>query len=279
MPQPDANISTSSKTVAQGRLHYRPRLIDGTCETLLFVHGLGESGASFSEAFQAAELKDINILIPDLLGFGESSTASNNDYSFAGHIASLLDLLAALDISTVHFVGHSMGGDIGTLFCSQYPERARSFVNIEGNLTPQDRFITKRALEAENQGRFDQWFPQDLIQGMVTDWARTWPSCARYARALRQCHPTAFLQGAHEILQHCQQPKDRDLGRIYGDLAIPRIYVWGSESVSPTTQAFLDEHQLTHRGFEPSFHWVMIDRQDLFYPFLAEFLATQGAIS
>ncbi len=41
--------------------------------TVLFIHGLGESGFSFQEAFDDQSLASTNLLVPDLAGYGRSS--------------------------------------------------------------------------------------------------------------------------------------------------------------------------------------------------------------
>ncbi|OGT46880.1 MAG: hypothetical protein A3E83_08975 [Gammaproteobacteria bacterium RIFCSPHIGHO2_12_FULL_41_20] len=56
--------------------------------TLLIIHGLGDSGASYYNFLFSKELRDYNILIPDLLGYGKSSAST--DYSFQCQVTGIL---------------------------------------------------------------------------------------------------------------------------------------------------------------------------------------------
>ena len=80
--------------------------MDPTLKTIVFVHGLGESGASFREALEAPALDDYNVLIPDLAGFGRSSSAGADGYAFAPQIERLYRLLDHLEIDKFLLVGH-----------------------------------------------------------------------------------------------------------------------------------------------------------------------------
>src|SRR5258708_1844338 len=74
--------------------------------TLLFIHGLGESGLCFTEAFEQPALQGYNLVAPDNVGYGRSSSAANGDYSFETQIHRLKALLCALELKDVTLVGH-----------------------------------------------------------------------------------------------------------------------------------------------------------------------------
>src|SRR5258706_1878127 len=86
-------------------------------------------------------LKDsFDLIIPDLRGFGESTTIETpytmNDY--ASDIASLLDQLS---IQKAAVAGHSMGGYVALAFARLYPERisALALVSSQVLADPPDR--------------------------------------------------------------------------------------------------------------------------------------------
>ena len=60
-----------------GQMYYRHNGFDATRPTVLFIHGIGESGLSFLVAFHSSLPSNFNIIVPDLLGFGKSSHATN----------------------------------------------------------------------------------------------------------------------------------------------------------------------------------------------------------
>ena len=152
-----------------GRLYYRHTDLDASRPTVFFIHGLGESGLCFLEAFASEALAVFNIIVPDLPGFGRSSPAADQDYSFSKQIVRLLALLDELGVAETHLVGHSMGGDIGTLFCQRQGDRVLSFVNIEGNLMADNRYIVEQSLRAEADSRFEEWLRDDFARKQVID--------------------------------------------------------------------------------------------------------------
>ena len=74
----------SSIDVPGGTLFYRYTEIDSKKPTLLCIHGLGDSGLVFLEAFYEANLREFNIVVPDLLGYGKSKSEvkKEKEYKF-----------------------------------------------------------------------------------------------------------------------------------------------------------------------------------------------------
>jgi len=271
-------MKEATTAVDGGRMYYRHSDIDVSRPTIVFVHGLGESGLCFLEALHEPLLEGFNIVVPDLLGFGKSSAALDGDYAFSQQITHICRLLDGVGVHRVDLVGHSMGGDIGTLFCQQYRDRINRFVNIEGDLTPDDRFITNAAIQAERDGRFQDWLREDFPSQQVLSWCQARPSCIRYLASLRMCQTRAFLASVREIYGLNEGLPDSNVGLIgktYLNLDVPRVYCWGMDSLSKGSQAFLAESTLSHKAFPDAGHWVMLDQPVRFYSFLAGFLATR----
>jgi len=244
---------------------------------LLFVHGLGESGLSFKEAFESGDMSGYGIVVPDMMGYGRSSSAGGGDYSMASQIQRLWRLVDFLHIDSFYLVGHSMGGDIGTFMASSDTrQRIRGLVNIEGDLTPHDIFFSNRVVAAAEEGNFSEWFEKEFKEEIVLKgWGSRWSSCRRYYASLHFARPEAFLANAREIHEKNQAlPGRRECltGFTYGALKIPKIFCWGSESLAEGTRDFLESASLENRKFEPAFHWPMIDRAEAFYAYLSDFL-------
>jgi pimeloyl-ACP methyl ester carboxylesterase len=249
--------------------------------TILFIHGLGESGLSFNEAFDFTDLENYALIVPDLLGYGRSSHAFDNDYGRTSQTRRLWNLIDNLGVESFFIVGHSMGGDLGTFMAaSDHEKRIKGFVNIEGDLTPHDIFFSNKVVSAAERGDFFRWFEKDFNEDLVLNkWGNMWSSCRRYYASLMFCRPEAFLANSTEIFQKNQPLPGRKeclTGITYAGLNIPKVYCWGSESLSKGTLDFLESACLQHKKFEPAFHWPMIDRADEFYPFVSNFL---GSIS
>lgn len=250
--------------------------------TLLFVHGLGESGLCFVEAFSSGLFTDFNLIVPDNVGYGRSSRASDGDYSFAAQIKRLEEMISILGVGEVSLIGHSLGGILGTLWASRDVNKSiRRLVNVEGNLTAADALFSRRAavVYEELRGDFSRWciwFLSEFTQQQVLDRLGVRSSTKRYYASLLFARPKAFLANALEIIDWSRTDREdgvSEIGHAYRSLKIPRIYFWGSESLSEETNAFLEREGLLNRGFEGAGHWPMIDACDEFYQALADFLS------
>lgn len=247
--------------------------------TLLFVHGLGESGLCFVEAFSCGLFPDFNLIVPDMAGYGRSSRAINGDYSFATQIGRLRELISILGVGEVTLIGHSLGGILGTLWAARDRERLiRRLVNVEGNLTATDAAFSRRAVSAFEElqgdfGRWRVWFLSEFTH-LVLDQLGARASIKRYYASLLFARPEPFLANSLEIMERSRTGQDgvSEVGRVYNSLVIPRIYFWGAESLSEKTKDFLESEGLLNRGFSGAGHWPMIDVSEEFYQALADFL-------
>lgn len=105
--------------------------------TVVLVHGLAGNATGWREVI-AALSPHAHVLVPDLIGHGQSAAAPGADYSVSAHATRLRDLLDALGHRRVHLVGHSFGGGVVMAFAYQFPERAQSMTLIaSGGLGPE----------------------------------------------------------------------------------------------------------------------------------------------
>ncbi len=270
-----------------GQMRVRSRLCNPQQPTILFVHGLGDSGEAFNEAFESAAMQDFNLFVPDLLGYGKSQEAQKCDYSFDAHIARLNKLVE--DCERVFVVGHSMGGDLATRMLSASSNKSFcGIINVEGNLTHGDLIISDEAFKAEARNDRDHWFDVSFRQKLVLQrWATEWRlrSCQNYYVALGECRRSAFFANASEMF-YDNEPVLGDVesktGRMFRALELPKMFCWGGgtletgHSMSKASQALLRAdvagHKFPNRLFNDAFHWVMVDQSEAFYPWLATFV-------
>lgn len=141
---------------------------------LLFVHGLGDSGLSFGPAFEDRRFDEFNLLVPDLMGYGRSSAATDpGGYTFDAHLRRLWRIVHDYNLHELILIGHSMGGDITALMCrSDTDGRIKKYVNIEGALTQHDLFLSGNAAQAVEEERFDAWF-ENFVNETAWSWGET----------------------------------------------------------------------------------------------------------
>ena len=94
-------------------------------EPLLLIHGFGGNKDNFTRI--ARQLESYHLIIPDLLGFGESSKPMTADYRADAQATRLHELLQAKGLtSNIHVGGNSMGGAISVAYAAKYPKDVKS---------------------------------------------------------------------------------------------------------------------------------------------------------
>src|SRR5262249_33990377 len=155
------------------------------------------------------------------------------DYSFDAQIGRLWKVVETLGLGDFALIGHSLGGDLATLMTARDTRRRiHHLVNIEGNLTPDDLIISRRAVEADGRGEVLQWLREEFMERQVRgDWGRDWPSCRRSYESLQQCRPEAFCANAYELVRWGQEAPGREECKIGAEFESidtpPKLYCWG----------------------------------------------------
>jgi pimeloyl-ACP methyl ester carboxylesterase len=104
---------------------------DPTQPLIVYLHGWGDCSATFQAVVDELS-RDWFVVAPDWRGFGES-TVDAECFWFPDYLADLHEVLEIYSPARpVLLLGHSMGGNIGSLYAGTMPERIAAFINIEG---------------------------------------------------------------------------------------------------------------------------------------------------
>jgi pimeloyl-ACP methyl ester carboxylesterase len=258
-------------------LYVRHNGIEPGRKSLLLVHGLGDSGLSFEDVFAYEQFDNTNIIVPDLVGYGRSSrSAKKSGYCYDAHVDRLWELIRRYDLEDVTLVGHSMGGDITTLMCQSDTRGIISeYLNIEGDVTQFDPSMSKAAVKAAGENRFNIWFTDDFRERFVFRTLGKHRSGRLYYASLGFCRPEAFLENSKELVRRNSSllgEYKSEIGEKYCSIEIPKLFCYGTRSIPKGTLAFLRDRNLNCRAFEGIGHCPMTDAADEFYAVLWDFI-------
>ncbi|MBI2340469.1 MAG: alpha/beta hydrolase [Deltaproteobacteria bacterium] len=158
---------------------------------LFLFHGWMDMGASFE--FVCRDLqKDFYCIAPDLRGFGRSEHVKNPlGYFFYEYIADANEIFNKLAPGeAVKALGHSMGGNIISLYAGAFPERVSHFVNIEG-------FGIQDMPPSMGPDRMRQWIESPLGKGF-----KVYKKIPELADRLIQSNPHLPLDRALFLAKH-----------------------------------------------------------------------------
>ena len=97
----------------------------GRGEPLLLLHGFGSDKDNFDTAAYFLTPR-YRVIVPDHIGFGESSKPVGSDYSPPAQVAHLRALVKALGLNRIHLGGNSMGGQIALAYAVSHRDEVAS---------------------------------------------------------------------------------------------------------------------------------------------------------
>jgi pimeloyl-ACP methyl ester carboxylesterase len=135
-------------------LRYHCRIWGETAQPRLFMlHGWMDVSASFQFLVDALRA-DWQIIAPDWRGYGLSAWGPADSYWFPDYMGDLDRLLAHFEPDgPAALIGHSMGGNIASMYAGVRPERVSRLVNLEG-------FGMSRSEPAKAPARYATWLAQ-----------------------------------------------------------------------------------------------------------------------
>lgn len=105
---------------------------------MVLLHGWMDVSASFQFLVDALR-GEWDVYAPDWRGYGLTEWGKADCYWFPDYIADLDFLLERIDPAPINLVGHSLGGNVATLYGGVRPARIAKLVNLEGFGLPPTR--------------------------------------------------------------------------------------------------------------------------------------------
>ncbi|MBO1268606.1 alpha/beta fold hydrolase [Arthrobacter sp. PO-11] len=210
----------------------------GTGIPLVFLHGFGSTKEDYADVIQQEALADRPVLAYDAPGCGATTCSDLGAISVPFLVSVALEVLRSKNIGRFHLVGHSMGGLTALLLADQDPSRVVSFIDIEGNVAPEDCFLSRQIISHPHPD------PEDFFRDFQDRvWKSRYFSSSLYAASL----PHKVRAGAvRPIFESMVELSDNGnlLDRFLA-LPFPRMYMYGAQN---NTLSYLD--LLTKKGVE-----------------------------
>jgi pimeloyl-ACP methyl ester carboxylesterase len=223
---------------------------DGDLTPVVFLHGFGSSKEDYLDIACQRAFAGHPFLAYDAPGCGETFCEDLPGISIPFLVTTAQAMLDHAGIRRFHLVGHSMGGLTALLLAHQEPDRVLSFVDIEGNLAPEDCFLSRQIFT----------HPSDDDAGFLEDFAErarrsSSSSSALFAASLRHKIRPGAVRG---IFQSMVDLSDRgDLIAKFLTLPCPRMFMYGEENSALSYLARLAAENVELAEIPHSGHWPM----------------------
>jgi pimeloyl-ACP methyl ester carboxylesterase len=173
-------------------LRYHCRVWGEASQPKLFMlHGWMDVSASFQFLVDALR-GGWQVIAPDWRGYGLSAWGPSDCYWFPDYMGDLDRLLAHFESDqATTLIGHSMGGNIATMYAGVRPDRVARLVNLEG-------FGMSRSEPAKAPARYAKWMAQLADKPGFRDYA----DFAELASRMRTGNPRLSEARSLHLAEH-----------------------------------------------------------------------------
>ncbi len=183
---------------------------------LIYLHGWGDCGSTWQLVVDRLQ-HDWHVVAPDWRGFGRTRVEGTS-YWFPDYLADLHALAAIVaPDEPLRLVGHSMGGNIASLYAGIMPERVRALINIEG-------FGLPDSMPDDAPARYRDWIEQ--VQAAPT--FSGYRDFAALAARIRKRNPAMTASAAEFVAREWAEVGDDGAVRLRADpkhkLPYPVLY-------------------------------------------------------
>lgn len=195
----------------------------GSKSPIVFLHGFGSTKEDYADIVRQANLGEFPFLAYDAPGCGETDCDSLDKVSIPFLVKTALEVIQHAEIEKFHLVGHSMGGLTALILADLIPERVLSFIDIEGNIAPEDCFLSRQIVEYSTDSACE--FFEHFIARALHAPAYSSPL---YAASLRHKVRAEAVPGIFSSMVDLSD--NGDLMRKYLNLPCPKMYMYGEQN-------------------------------------------------
>ncbi|KAJ5605003.1 hypothetical protein N7510_010157 [Penicillium lagena] len=232
---------------------------------ILFLHGFGSCKEDLADICLRPALQQYGFIAFDAPGCGHSTSDQLSAIDIPFLVATAKALLEYFNITQFHLMGHSMGGLTALLLAHSYPNRILSFVDIKGNLAPEDCFLSRQIFTFHSddpEAFFDEFIDR-------TRKAKSFAS-PLYASTLRARVRAEAIRPIFESMVHLSDEEDL-LGMFLG-LPCPKMFMFGEENRELSYLGKLESEGVELAEISESGHFPMYSNPVEMYRRIALFL-------
>ncbi len=195
----------------------------GPLAPLVCLHGFGSTKEDYADLALHPAFDGRDLVMLDAPGFGESTINDPDLLSIPLLVDAVVAACDALGLARFHLSGHSMGGLTALILAHAHPDRVLSFMDIEGNVAPEDCFLSRQIVEypADDAEAFLDAFIQRVSQ-------RDEYASRLYAIALPMKVRPASVRPIFNSMVDLSD--NTSLLEIMAGLQFPRVFIHGEQN-------------------------------------------------
>lgn len=243
---------------------------DGDLEPILFLHGFGSTKEDYADVVRYAAFNCHPFVAYDAPGCGETYCSDLSRISISFLVNTALKMLDHFNIQRFHLVGHSMGGLTALILAHEHPNRVLSFVDIEGNIAPEDCFLSRQIKDYPDND-VERFFDKFIER---TRYAPAFAS-ALYAASLRHKVRAGAVRGIFESMVDLSD--NGDLMSKFLNLPFSKMFMYGEQNASLSYLSHIQANGVQLAEIPACGHFPMYSNPTLMWEKIAEFQTSSSS--
>ena len=241
----------------------------GNKETILFLHGLGGAKENFWESCKSDALADHTLICFDNPGTGNSTYYEDLILEVDDLVEITAQFIDRFELKKIILAGASMGGLTILLYLKRGGlEKAKGYVNIEGNLMIEDCMFSSKVVVYDSNT-----FAKDIFPKVIVDMKNNGNTGYHIIANNLQLN-TNIKSYYNYSFQTVKYSGTGDLLKQYLRIDIPRIFIHGDENKNLSYIPELVSNGMNIRSISNSNHFIFYDNPKEMYDVMGEFINT-----
>lgn len=256
------------------QLQYKERIFNieyffrqGEKETIVMLHGLGGAKENYYEACKSDALADHSLIFFDNPGTGNSTYYEDLPLNVDDLAAISSLFIDQFEITNFILCGTSMGGLTTLLYLKNSGQlKAKAYINIEGNLLPEDCMFSSKVVTYDFDTFADEIFPKTILEMKAKG------NTGYHIIANNLELNTNIKSYYNYSFQTVSYSATGNLLKQFIEMKIPKIFIYGQENNSLSYLPVLLENNVDVKEIPNSNHFVFYDNPKDLYQIIGDFI-------
>ena len=219
----------------------------GKGETLVLIHGFGDSKISFLQAGRYLTHR-FHVIMPDVPGFGETTKQTKANYGVSHQVKRFHAFFNKLGLKRFHLGGNSMGGHISAGYALTYPNRVKKLLllNAAGLKVPDNTTYKHSKHPIRNRAEFEVYLKTLFVKRPTIPG----PFITHFIKRSKK-----NFAMRNKIAADLRSDSMRHLNKRISSLQHPTLVLWGDTDKVVTIRIGRLFHKLLPRS-----RWVLMKK-------------------
>ena len=240
----------------------------GAGEPILFLHGFASTKEDYADIARLPMFSGRPFIAYDAPGCGESLCSDLSTVGIPLLVETARAVLEHMEVKSFHVVGHSMGGLTALMLAHEEGERVISFVDIEGNVAPEDCFLSRQIFTYPADDPYE--FLADFIERIRQS---SEFSSSLYAASLKHKVRPEAVRGIFTSMVELSDHGDL-MTRFLG-LSCKKMFMYGEQNSHLSYLSRLQEAGVTLARISRSGHFPMYSNPVEMWDRIAGFIGSE----